>query len=104
MPIDGPSIRGNSDGKAAPSVPDGLGRHEVSRGFSLAVRACWPKGRLVTPSAVGQVNRRSEGSHSGLDEMRLRRGRPQAGDEGRDPFGARYAEIVRNQCVKLLEA
>lgn len=29
---------------------------------------------------------------------------PQAGDEGRDPFGARYTEIVRNQCAKLLEA
>ncbi len=28
---------------------------------------------------------------------------PQVGDEGRDAFGARYIEIVRNQCVKLLE-
>jgi len=26
-----------------------------------------------------------------------------AGDDGRDPFRARYAEIVRNQCLKLLE-
>jgi serine/threonine-protein kinase HipA len=26
-----------------------------------------------------------------------------AGADGRDPFGARYAEIVRNQCLKLLE-
>jgi serine/threonine-protein kinase HipA len=26
-----------------------------------------------------------------------------AGDDERDPFSARYAEIVRNQCLKLLE-
>jgi serine/threonine-protein kinase HipA len=29
---------------------------------------------------------------------------PQAADAGRDAFGARYAEIVRNQCAKILES